>query len=386
MQVLVFLIVINSTNFNRSTPARDTVIIDSVPFTEWNYGSTPTASSMILWFWDFRDYGRLVDFFFDRWDPPYGRWKYNVPNTLRELALAMHTDSMTGGTYISNISPGIVNVANTINGYSFQSQCSPLGGPWNNWVFSWIKNEIDNGRPCLWIILDYWHEDNHINTSLCAIGYIITPSDTFIIAYDTWNNYPQVWPLWTYQSGVYSNDYGVTIEPGGADSDNVFILFPTDSGLVFHSGDTLNITWDSRGNEVDYLKIWHAATYDSIEWTLIEPLAPNTGLYAWVVPEESLNTRIVLQGFNAGGGLEAADGSFYSFTIQPTGVAEQDMMSIKSNCLNATFINGPLLLPDGRKCRVFDITGRVVVPQQIKPGIYFIEVDGWITHKVVKVK
>jgi hypothetical protein len=38
------------------------------------------------------------------------------------------------------------------------------------------------------------------------------------------------------------------------------------------------------------------------------------------------------------------------------------------------------------ECKVFDITGRVVEPTKIQPGIYFIEVDGKITKKVIKVR
>ena len=36
--------------------------------------------------------------------------------------------------------------------------------------------------------------------------------------------------------------------------------------------------------------------------------------------------------------------------------------------------------------KVFDITGRVVETERIQPGIYFIEVDGVVTQKVVKVR
>jgi len=54
--------------------------------------------------------------------------------------------------------------------------------------------------------------------------------------------------------------------------------------------------------------------------------------------------------------------------------------------LTATIFRGPLQLPEGKKCKVFDITGRVVDPQRIRPGIYFIEIDGIVTQKVVKVR
>ncbi len=51
-----------------------------------------------------------------------------------------------------------------------------------------------------------------------------------------------------------------------------------------------------------------------------------------------------------------------------------------------TIFSGPLVLPKGRTCRVFDIMGRVVMPDVMKPGIYFVEVDGKIAQKVIKVR
>jgi parallel beta-helix repeat protein len=54
--------------------------------------------------------------------------------------------------------------------------------------------------------------------------------------------------------------------------------------------------------------------------------------------------------------------------------------------LVATIFRGPLRLPKDRKCRVFDITGRLVEPMNIAPGIYFLEVDSKIVQKVVKVR
>ena len=52
----------------------------------------------------------------------------------------------------------------------------------------------------------------------------------------------------------------------------------------------------------------------------------------------------------------------------------------------ATIFNGSLKLPKGKTCRVFDILGRTVMPVQMKPGVYFIEVDNFITQKIVKVR
>ncbi len=58
------------------------------------------------------------------------------------------------------------------------------------------------------------------------------------------------------------------------------------------------------------------------------------------------------------------------------------------NCRNysSTILIGPLSLPDGKKFKIYDIMGRVVMPKKMKPGIYFLEVDGNITQKIIKVK
>ncbi len=75
------------------------------------------------------------------------------------------------------------------------------------------------------------------------------------------------------------------------------------------------------------------------------------------------------------------------FTPYVSKINEEDKKKqISSNDFSSTIFSGPLLLPKGKKCRIYDITGRVVMPDKIKPGIYFIEVDGKITQKVVKVR
>lgn len=75
-------------------------------------------------------------------------------------------------------------------------------------------------------------------------------------------------------------------------------------------------------------------------------------------------------------------GKFYPFV----GIEAGDSSKITQHRPTATIFRGPLQLPEGRKCRVFDITGRVVEPNKITPGIYFIEIDNRIVQKVIKVR
>jgi len=51
-----------------------------------------------------------------------------------------------------------------------------------------------------------------------------------------------------------------------------------------------------------------------------------------------------------------------------------------------TIINGSLRLPKNLSYKLFDITGREVMPDKIKPGIYFIYIDGKLSKKVIKVR
>jgi hypothetical protein len=68
------------------------------------------------------------------------------------------------------------------------------------------------------------------------------------------------------------------------------------------------------------------------------------------------------------------------------GIAENKSSIPTEKRITTNIFRGPLQLPEGKKCKVFDIAGRVVRPSSIQPGIYFIEIDGVVTQKVVKVR
>ena len=68
------------------------------------------------------------------------------------------------------------------------------------------------------------------------------------------------------------------------------------------------------------------------------------------------------------------------------GKVENGHIPVQGDVFRTSIINGPLILPVGKDCRIFDITGRDIIPTTIKPGIYFIEVDGEILQKVIKIR
>jgi hypothetical protein len=112
------------------------------------------------------------------------------------------------------------------------------------------------------------------------------------------------------------------------------------------------------------------------------------------------------EGWDCGrSGQQTLDGGYiFAGTITTQGTTSHDVYLIKTepdvgikeqtnadlferdNVTATTIFRGPLQLPEGDQCKVFDITGRVAEPTNIAPGIYFLEVDNKIVQKVVKVR
>ncbi|MBN2621435.1 T9SS type A sorting domain-containing protein [candidate division WOR-3 bacterium] len=71
-----------------------------------------------------------------------------------------------------------------------------------------------------------------------------------------------------------------------------------------------------------------------------------------------------------------------------TGIAENHRLAASPDfgISIATIVSGPLPLPGDSEYRIYDISGQQVHSQNPTPGIYFIQGDGKITHRVIKVK
>ena len=161
----------------------DSVRISGVPDLEWSYGCSPTASAMILAYWDAHGYSALVDYYFDRWDRIENEWDYDVPNVQRELAIAMSTDTVTtGSTLVANIASGtqaVCNASQWNNNYNFS--CDNVGDTLRHLI-----TEINNSRPTHWGLTGHPTYGNH---SVCAMGW--GPPDTmWIRIHDTWSGTP----------------------------------------------------------------------------------------------------------------------------------------------------------------------------------------------------
>ena len=54
--------------------------------------------------------------------------------------------------------------------------------------------------------------------------------------------------------------------------------------------------------------------------------------------------------------------------------------------IRATVLTGPLQIPAGTKYKIFDITGRTVESANITRGIYFVQIEGHVVQKIVKIR
>ncbi len=163
--------------------------------------------------------------------------------------------------------------------------------------------------------------------------------------------------------------------PGnGFDAANAIVL--DNSGNVYVTGrsvgsgtdyDYATVKYDSSGVE-QWVERYNGTGNDFDEANAI--VLDNVG-YVYVTGAS----------MGAGTGSDCATIKYTSLNI-----AEERTTSVENSYLGATIFSGTLFLPNDKNCKVFDITGRVVMPDKIRPGVYFLEIDNKIVQKVVKVR
>jgi len=86
--------------------------------------------------------------------------------------------------------------------------------------------------------------------------------------------------------------------------------------------------------------------------------------------------------------LAAATNSnaIYWYENDLVGINENRRISFDDRRLGATIIRGPIVLPPGTDCCVFDISGRKVETNGLSPGIYFVQKEGTVCQKIVKIQ
>lgn len=77
---------------------------------------------------------------------------------------------------------------------------------------------------------------------------------------------------------------------------------------------------------------------------------------------------------------------YATIKYSPTGVRESTLEAEKQKQITATIVRGPLQLPEGKECEIFDVAGRTVEASKAQPGIYFIQINGAVVQKIIKIR
>ncbi|UCG29301.1 MAG: SBBP repeat-containing protein, partial [candidate division WOR-3 bacterium] len=161
-------------------------------------------------------------------------------------------------------------------------------------------------------------------------------------------------------SSVSDEGAGIAIDHEG----NIYVTGPSDGT---DATDYATVKYDSAGVEQ-----W-VARYDGPN---------NYDDYSFAIAVHN-GGSVYVTGRSEGVGT---DQDYATIKYSPTGILENELTLKNGHEITATIFRGPLQLPDGKNCRVFDITGRVVESDKIQPGIYFVEIDDEIVQKVIKIR
>ena len=282
--------------------------VDRAPYYDWSYGCTPTSAAMVCGYTDRTlDYGRLVDWFWSRYDCVEGQMDFQIPNAQRECAVRMHTDTLSGGTSIYNIGSGLRGVFQD-NGYNCD-MVDVQGGVGNDWAWTTIVDEFNSGHAMVWSALWEVH-------SLTGLGYRTPEKDVYV--HNTWWQ-PAAW--WHYSGSDWS--HVASPHPSNGDARKLELTWPLGDtfygsqgrGEVLQVGDTVHVTWNvaTPGTKVDIEISYNCGR----AWSALAGNLPDNGDYQWYIAPATQaqdSVRLRLTQYN-GSTLTSADGSFGNFAF-----------------------------------------------------------------------
>jgi len=276
--------------------------------------------------------------------------RYHTTGDMDEFGTTLDIDNsgnvyITGGSwkFMQGIPSDIITVKYDANGDTVWSV--RYNGPGND---DDIPEEIAiDGFANIYVAGDCW-------TSSSA------KTDYIVIKYDTLGN--EKW-VRSYNGPVSDNDQtrAVAVDIHA----NVYVT-GVSRGAV--DDDYASVVWDSAGTQIT------AQRYDG----------PGTWADAAQDIIADAHGNFYITGFSGG------VGTTYDFaTIKYSGIPgiQQNLnRKIVLPKIYPTVLTGPLNLPKDKQCRVFDITGCEIDAAHLAPGIYFIEIGGRITQKIVKIR
>ncbi|HEC79303.1 MAG TPA: hypothetical protein ENI34_09245 [candidate division WOR-3 bacterium] len=322
------------------------------------------------------------------WSKTFGAYGYDYGYSVAQTADGGYIITGTTESYSSSSDLWLIKTDaqgnmlwhRTFGGDNSESGYSVIQTTSGGYVITGETHSYGAGNGDLWLIstdgqgnafwtktfgLSFFDEGRSVQQTSDG-GYIITGVRTSL--YSGKN----AWLLKTDGNGnqVWSKIFG-----GGSDDYGYSIILATDGGYIIGgstesfgagSGDVWLIKTDTQGDLI---------------WSMT--IGGSSGDYGYSVAPTA-DSGYVIAGitYSYGAGL----GDMWLIKTEPDVGVEEEISKKPTFFHGATVISGPLRLPRGKRCRVFDISGREVNPSLIEPGIYFIETDDGVKQKIVKVR
>ena len=183
--------------------------------------------------------------------------------------------------------------------------------------------------------------------------------DVWILKLDTVGD-----TIWTRNYGGSERDYGYSVQQT---NDGGYIIAGNTKSFGAGDYDIYLIKTDENGDS-----IW-TKTYGGLN---------NDCGYSI---QQTSDDGYIVAGYTESFGAGYYDVWLLKIAPEP-GITEEVRQSIRHTNYRPTILTGPLRLPSDKKYTIYDITGRKVSPPHLAPGIYFVEIDGKITQKVVIIR
>ncbi len=205
----------------------------------------------------------------------------------------------------------------------------------------------------------------------------------------------------TADSGFVVAGYTYSYGPNTPDYSNIYLIKTDNDGIVQWEktyGDTLTDIGRGVEQTVDggYIIVGETGVYPTYDVYVVRTDANGDTLWTKTIakPGEQMAYSVDLTldgGYIIAGRTRPSTATQYDVWLiklepDPYGTSERTQSPEKHDDIRTTIFKGPLILPAGKSCRVFDISGRQVHTLNPAPGVYFIEVDGKIQQKIIKIK
>lgn len=166
---------------------------------------------------------------------------------------------------------------------------------------------------------------------------------------------------------------------GGEDNDQAISITEGQDGSLYAAGYSYR---DSTGRDFTVISLTDTGDTNWVYW--YDGPGSNHGVFeAATSIVYGADGNVYTAGYSYGLGT---DKDCTVISLSPDLGVEDTYTNSEKNAVWATITKGILILPKGKASKIFDITGRQIHTFNPAPGIYFIEIDGEVQQKIIKIK